>query len=111
MKIALIAGISGLVILFIMSSNIEITEKTIDKITKDNVGDQIKLNGVINKVAEINSTTFIELVQPQKITVVVFKKDERNLSLSYGDYVEVIGKVEEYKDSFEVIAQRIRRVD
>jgi len=97
-------------LLFAISSGIEVSEKTIDKITKGNVGEQVKINGMIEKITELNSTTFITVVQPNDMTVVVFKKEKRNLSLSEGDYVEVIGKVDEYGEELEVIAQRIRKV-
>lgn len=96
--------------LFAISSTIEVSERTIDKITKGDVGTQVKINGMIDKITELNTTTFMTIVQPNDMTVVVFKEEKRNLSLSEGDYVEIIGNVDEYNGELEVLAQRIRKV-
>jgi len=97
-------------LLFAISSTIEVSERTIDKITKGDVGTQVKINGMIDKITELNTTTFMTIVQPNDMTVVVFKEEKRNLSLSEGDYVEIIGNVDEYNGELEVLAQRIRKV-
>ena len=103
-------AIIGITILFLISSSIEVSEKSIDKINKDNLGEMIKLNGVVNKIMELNSTSFIELTQPSKVDVVVFKDKQGNLSISEGDKIEIIGNIDEYEGSLEIIAQRIRVV-
>ncbi len=107
LKIALIAGIIGIVILFIISETIEIEETDIDKITKANEED-VKLIGKISKITNLDKVIFIELEQQSKITIVVFKDKNKNISLYQGDKIEVIGQIEEYNGKLEVIGQRIR---
>lgn len=106
LKIAFICGILGVVILFLISENTEISEKDIDKINKDNLEENVKLKGRITKITQLDKVTFIELEQPSTITVIVFK--DENLSLYKGDDVEIIGEIEEYEGELEVIAERIR---
>jgi len=106
LRIALICTIIGIAVLFFISSNIEVTEKTIDKINKDNLGEDVKVKGVIDRVTQTNSTIFLELTQPQSITIILFSK--QNISLEKGDYIEVIGEIDEYEGSLEIIGQRVR---
>lgn len=108
LKIALISGIIGLVILFLVSDNLEIKEKDIDKINKANVEEDVKLIGTISKMTQLEKVAFIELQQPATMTVIVFKAKNKNLSLYEGDNIEIIGEIDEYEGELEVIAQRIR---
>lgn len=108
LKIALLTAIIGTTILFFISSKIEITETTIDKINKDNLEERVKIKGIVNKITELNKTTFIELTQPSTIDVIVFKDKQGNLSIKPGNKIEIIGNIDEYKGNLEIIAQRIR---
>lgn len=108
LRIALICAIIGVVVLFFISDNIEINEKNIDKINKDNVGEDVKLKGTISKISNLEDVVFIELEKPATITVVVFKDNGKNLTLYKGDNVEIIGEIDEYNGKLEVIGQRIR---
>ncbi len=109
LKIALISGIIGIIILFIISDNLEINETNIDKINKANIEEDVKLKGIISKITQLDKVAFIELEQPAKMTIIVFK--DENLSLYKGDNIEVIGEIDEYEGELEVIAQRIRVLD
>ncbi len=111
LRIALISGIIGIVILFLISDNLEINEKNIDKINKANVEEDVKLIGTISKITQLEKVAFIELKQPATMTVIVFKDKNKNLTLDKGDNVEIIGEIEEYNGELEVIAQRIRVLD
>lgn len=111
LKIALIVAVLGTSVLFFASSNLEVDEKTIDKINKDNLDENVKINGVVSRITELNSTTFIEITQPSSIDVVVFKDKQGNLSIKEGSRIEIMGKIEEYEGNLEIIAYRIRVVD
>lgn len=108
LRIALISGIIGLVILFIISDNLEIKEKDIDKINKANVEEDVKLIGTISRITNLEKVTFIELEQPATMTIILFKDKNKNITLYKGDKVEIIGEIDEYNGELEVIAQRIR---
>ena|SRR3989338_6918391 len=110
LKTALITSLIGLIALYIISSNLEINETSIQKITLENKDDFIKLNGFVTKVVNAEKVSILEITQPQKITVVLFKNKNKNISISEGSEVEIFGRVDEYEGNMEIIAERIRVV-
>ena len=107
LKIALVCALIGVIVLFFISSNLEASEKTIDKINKEHIGEDVKLIGRISRIVETEKVYFIELTQPATISVLLFK-DGNGLDLTDGDNVEIIGEIDEYEGEIEVIAHRIR---
>ncbi|MCH8003092.1 MAG: hypothetical protein IH934_00535 [Nanoarchaeota archaeon] len=110
LKIALILSLLGLLILYLISDNIEIKEKNIEKITLDNKDEFVKLRGIVNKVIDTERVTIMEIMQPQEITVVLFKNENKTMSIQKGNEVEIFGKVDEYEGKLEIIADRLRVV-
>lgn len=108
---ALVCALVGVTVLYFTSSNIEISEKTIDKINKEHIGEDVKLIGRISSIFETENVYFVKLTQPNTMDVLVFKNKEQNLSLVKGDYVEIIGKIDEYEGKIEVIGHRIRVIE
>ncbi|MBI2101372.1 hypothetical protein HYT53_02070 [Candidatus Woesearchaeota archaeon] len=106
LKIALICSLVGLVALYFISTKIEIKDYKPNILNK-NVGDDVKLNGVVTKITDSGSAVFIDVNQQNPVTVVLFTDDDK-LKLHDGDNVEVIGEVQEYKGRNEIIAQKIR---
>ena len=107
LKIALICSLLGLLILYLISDNIEIKEKNIEKITLENKDEFVKLRGIVSNVVDTEKVVIMEITQPQEITVVLFK-DKETVNIQQGNEVEVIGKVDEYEGSLEIIADRLR---
>ena len=110
LKIALIISLLGLLGLYIISGNIEIKEKNIEKITLENKDEFVKLRGIVNKVIDTEKVTIMEITQPQQITVVLFKDENKTMSIQQGNQVEIFGKVDEYEGKLEIIADRLRVV-
>jgi len=108
LKIALIATLTGLVLLFLISDNIKIDEKNIEKITIDNKDEFVKVKGRVSKLIDTEKVTILEITQPQEITVVLFKPVNQTSPIKEGNEIEVIGKVDEYEGSLEIIAHRAR---
>jgi len=108
LKTALIVSLLGLSIIFFISDNIEIKEKNIEKITIENIDDFVKLSGIVSKVIDTEKVTIMEITQPQQITVVLFKDENKTMPIREGNEVEVIGKVDEYEGKLEIIADRLR---
>ncbi|MBS3100606.1 hypothetical protein J4204_00560 [Candidatus Woesearchaeota archaeon] len=106
LKIALICSLVGLVALYFISTKIEIKDYKPNILNK-NVGDDVKLNGVVTKITDRGSVVFIEVNQQNPVNVVLFTDDD-NLKLKSGDSIEVTGEVQEYKGKNEIIAQKIR---
>jgi len=108
LKTALIVSLVGLSILYLFNDNIEIKEKNIEKITIDNKDEFVKLTGIVNRVVDTEKVTIMEITQPQQITVVLFKDENKTMPIQEGNEVEIIGKVEEYEGKLEIIADRLR---
>jgi len=110
LKIALIVTLLGLLILYLISDNIEIKEKNIEKITLENKDEFVKLRGIVSKVIDTEKVTIMEITQPQEITVVLFKNENKTMPIQKGNEVEIFGKVDEYEGKLEIIADRLRVV-
>jgi RecJ-like exonuclease len=106
LKIALVVSVIGIVFLYLISSQIELNDTTIEKITSGNVEDVVSVTGLITSVKQSGQTTFITLTESNDISVVAFSK---NMSLAAGDTVKVIGKVQDYNGKKEIIADRVER--
>jgi len=106
LRIALIASIIGVCVLFFVSDNIEISEKTIDNLDTIDMGEIVKVKGIVTKVRGTNETTFLELTQPESVKLIVFD----NITILEGDFVEIIGKIDEYEGEKEIIVDRIRKI-
>ena len=103
-KIALVCIVVGLVILFFISSKIEISEATISKITKES--ETVMLKGMVSSIYQHENVAFIKLTQAETIDIVVFT--EKNLTLEKGNFIEVIGETETYQGKKQLIAKRLR---
>ncbi len=111
-KIALACSLVGVTTLFFVSEFIEVDDKYIEEITIDDLGKDVKIMGTVKKVVDNGNVVMMNVVQPQELKVVVFKEnDEEMVSLKAGNYIEVLGKVEEYNGELEIIGDRIRLID
>ena len=61
LKIGLIITIVGVLILYFISGQIEIKEKTISKITAENVGEDVKIRGVVKRITDLEKVMIIEI--------------------------------------------------
>lgn len=104
LKIALICSLLGIIALFIISNALEVNERVISEIDETDLGYNIKVKGVVTNIRNMGSVLIINMVQLEKIDVVVFNDE---LVLNKGDYVEIVGKLEEYEGKLELIADRI----
>ena len=108
LKIALICSLVGLIVLYFISTKIELKDYK-PNILNRNVGDDVKLTGIVGKITDKGDVVFIEVSQQNPVTVVLFTKED-NIKLKNGDDVEVIGKVQDYNGKKEIIADKIRVV-
>jgi DNA/RNA endonuclease YhcR with UshA esterase domain len=105
--ISFLGSLAGLFALFLLSENIDYSEPSIEKIRNERILDMVKLEGEVMSVSALDNITFLSLVQPSSIEVIVFDP----LNISKGERVEIIGKGEEYNGEMEVIAHRIRVIE
>ena len=108
LKVALISSLIGILILFITSQNISVQEKTISRITLEDVDKKVKIKGSVEKVIDTEKVAIINVVQPQNLDVILFKEGNGTVDIKEDDFIEVIGRIEEYEGRLEVIGQRVR---
>lgn len=105
LKVSLVVGLLGALLLYFISSGIDLEAvKGLGGIMEE---EEIKINGIVGKVVEKEKVAFLEVLNEkiEKVNVVLFK-DEK-ISLSEGDYVEILGTVEEYEGKKEVIGNKV----
>lgn len=108
LKTALIIALMGLAVLYLISGSIEIKEKNIDKITLQNKGEFVKMKGIVSNKVDAGKVTILDITQPQRITVILIKNDNKTMQINSGNEVEIIGKVDEYEGKLEIIADKVR---
>ncbi len=105
LKIGFICSIIGIISLYIISSNIEISESSLNKINNENIDETIKVKGIITRQTNLENMIILNLKQENEITVIMFNTNTSELK--QGDTIEVTGKVEEYKGEEEIIADEV----
>ena len=106
LKIALICSLVGLVVLYIVSTKIELKDYKAPVLNK-NIGDDVSLKGTVAKITNRGNVVFVEIIHQSPVSVVLFAGDNP-VELKSGDKVEIIGTVEEYNGKEEIIAQKVR---
>ena len=102
LKISLIISILGILILFFIADTSKIKEVDVKEL-EDYKDKTVKIKGVVEQVTKTESATFLKVKQPSLVTVVVFEP----LDITSGNYVEVTGKVDEYNDEYEILADKV----
>ena len=106
LKISLIFSLIGIFALYLIAESINVPNSEIDEIEKDEF---VKLRGIVDKVNQQEKVAFIELIQPESISVVLFK-DEEFIDLQEGDYIEVEGMSEEYNGKIQVVGNMVEKI-
>jgi len=107
-KIAVICSVIGIIGLFFFSERVEVERKDVYRITDEDIGKEIKVIGRIERVDNTEKVMYLQIGQEkiETVSVVLFK--DADLKLEKGDYVELIGKVDEYKGRKQIIANAVR---
>ncbi len=106
-NISLTASLLGILLLLLVSENLNAKQITIDSITRNHIDKDVIVLGSISSINKQGSLTLLKVKdETGKIDVVVFKS--RDLSLRYGDQIEIYGKVALYNDKLEIIAKSIK---
>jgi DNA/RNA endonuclease YhcR with UshA esterase domain len=108
LKLSLAVSLIGLLVLFFISTRIDVSDYKPQELNS-NVGDDVKLKGVVTKVSNLEEVMFIELNQQNPATLVVFK--DKEIPISSGDEIEVFGQVQDYKGKEQIVVQRLRVIE
>ncbi len=111
LKISLVVTILGLLLLFFSAGQFELSPRTLEKANLPE--EKVQLQGTIKSLQSKDSPSgkdkvvfmVIEGERVETTPVVVFPPEE--LFLKEGDYVEIVGTMEEYKGKKEVVASSI----
>ena len=105
LRIALVSSLVGLVILFLISGNIEVQHSAVVDLNEMAAEQDVKITGVISSVKDLGKIMILGVAQPQTIDVMLFKEGE--IKLQKGDFVELTGELREYRGKKEIIASKI----
>jgi transcriptional antiterminator len=105
LKLALLLTVIGLLFLFFYTENVNL--EAVERIDTALPEETVKMVGLITKLTVKENVVFITLEgqRTEKVDVVLFPDHE--LFLNEGDYIEILGTVEEYKGKKEIIASSI----
>ncbi|MBT4604931.1 hypothetical protein HOC01_04785 [archaeon] len=105
-RIVIISAFVGLVLLFFYSGNLELDPiSSLDGLREDTA---VVIRGKVGRVTQLEKVAFME-VENEKIeetTVVLFTNYD--VWLNEGDYVEILGTLEEYEGKMEVIGHNVK---
>lgn len=107
LRVALVTAVVGLFVFLLIVEKVEVGERSIAKIDELPEGKEIKVVGVVQRVSQQETVAFIELAEEkiETITVVLFK--DKNVSINEGDFIEVVGSLEEYRGKKEIIGNKV----
>jgi len=114
MVCSLACCVVGIFLLYTFSKNFTPRELRINEVTKEHLGETIAVSGRIAKVYRSKKGhIFLELEDMgEKLSVVVFSNLARTLPkdvkfrLKEGNWLRVVGKVQEYKGRLEIIPNK-----
>ena len=108
LKIAITCAIVGVIVLYYFSENINVEEKTIEKITLADVDKDVRIKGTVERITEKEKIAILSIAQPKTITVILFK-DKNITDLQQGDNVYITGSVQEFEGKPEIIADEVKK--
>jgi len=106
LRLALICSLVGIIALFFISERMEIKEKTVNEINKDNIGEGVRIKGIVSKSTDKGKILLLDIVQPETITIVLFKDHDFNIST--GTKVEITGEIDEFNGKMEIIGNEVK---
>ena len=106
-KVALVGAVVGVFILYLVSTQLGLTEYKISEFDEVDKDEEIIINGIVSRVTNKDKVAFLEIAQEEikAVTVVLFK--DREIDLSPGDLISVEGTIEEYKGKKEIIGNKV----
>jgi RecJ-like exonuclease len=107
LKLSFVFSILGILIILFISETSSIELYKISDITNENLDKNVKIIGTIRNIIDTPEILITNIEDDSgTITIAIFK--EENLVLEKHWQIEVIGKVTEYKDQLEIIADQVK---
>ena len=105
LKVALACSLLGIVGLLFVSERISLDSESIDRIDATDVDKIVYVSGKVVSVNSGENVVFINIEYDEVVPVIVFSSLAENLSV--GEHISVVGKVDEYEGSYEILAEEI----
>ncbi|MFH1432995.1 MAG: OB-fold nucleic acid binding domain-containing protein [archaeon] len=110
-KICLMLSFMGLLIIYIMEATSSVPYTPISEITKDNVGEYVKVCGLVDKKhVSTKGTLFFDLKDGLSVKVVIFNNQAELISKEYIEnsiHLCLEGTVKLYEGDLEIIAEHL----
>ena len=106
LKISLVSGVAGLILLFGVLERAQPQEATFQQILSEDIRNEVLIRGTVTRMARGNATQWLELVSDDPLSVTVFR--EEIIPIHAGDHVEVRGKLEEYNGENQFVGDEVR---
>ena len=109
--VALLASVTGIVLLFTAAEAIEPKEISIWEIGTENEGLQAKVNAKIESFSQRNGIAFMQLYDGTgRIKAVAFQA-EKFPELEKGIIASIEGKVQIYKGKLELVVEKVKKLN
>lgn len=108
-KSALCLSLAGMLLLFIYTENAQLKTTNISEIAKKHIDKYVKVQGQVTRVTDLPVILIFNLKdQTGEITIIIFK--EEKINIKQNNFLQVEGKVTEYKGQLEIQAEKITRI-
>ena len=105
LQISIIMVLLGLAFLYFYAEEVEVpTSSQLGNIAPE---EKVQIQGIISRLNQQDKVAFIELQGERIETMEVVLFADEEVYLREGDYVEIMGTVEDYQGKKEVIASQI----
>ena len=105
-KLSLAFALIGIFSLYIIAETSETGYSKIKDIEKDS---SVRMKGIVDRVSQKEKVAYVDLIQPEKISIVLFK-DKEFLDIQEGDYIEVKGMAEEYEGKIQIVGSLVEKI-
>ncbi len=106
LRLSLAVSIIGLALLFLASKFVQLEPTKIEDLCSKQLNDKARIKGRIEGVKELDKAYVIEVAQEKTVSVTVFKGD--SVSFRPGQFVDVVGRLQEYRGKRQVVADKVR---
>ena len=113
LRLSVVIAVAGLVSLIAAAQLAEPMKIPISKIDENLIGRGIEVNGTVESISVKDGNIFIRITDGSNgIDVVMFKQDANDdaYAIKEGDSIVVMGKVNFYRNSLEIVANSLRHI-
>lgn len=109
LKLSLAIALMTVFLITILANVLEPETRAIETITERNLDEWVKIEGTVTQLREVETLKIITINdKTASINCIFRKKSDVSEKISENSYVEVIGKVIDYKGELEIEASQIR---